>query len=271
MNRAISNAELILNEDGSIYHLAVPQINIGSKIITVGDPDRVNAVLKFADRILERYQCREFHTAVAEFKGEMITVISTGIGTDNIDIVINELDALTNIDFATRQPKNDISSLQIVRLGTSGLISDRHELGDVVTTDLSYGFDCLGHFYGAEEVQLDIPKWRCYRTHASKALLEHFDLPKSCTATMPGFYAPQGRHLRGGSSEESIVKLLSKMHVDNLEMETSGIYCLSKLLGHQALSVSVLLADRTTGKFHPNPKKAINNMIEMSLKKIISL
>lgn len=288
---AIAKSELILNEDGSIYHLQLKPKHLAPTVITVGDPDRVDQVTQYFDEIEYKIHKREFHTQTGYYKSHRITVISTGIGTDNIDIVLNELDALVNIDFTTRKPKETHTSLNIIRIGTSGSVQPTIPIDSFVISEIAVGFDSLLHFYDSNHVQL--PDF-------SKALINHLDWDKSksvpytvswdqelgekmlstsvkkgVTITNVGFYGPQGRILRLPLQDNDLNKKITSFKYDNkivtnLEMETAGIYGMAKLLGHKAVSMNAILANRYSGDFSQNPKNTIDQLIQYTLKKIIS-
>ena len=284
----IPETELILNPDGSVYHLNLLPGDLAETIITVGDQDRVAQVSKYFDRIDLKKGKREFLTHTGWLGQKRVTVISTGIGTDNIDIVLNELDALANIDFATRKVKDKLLSLDIVRVGTSGALQAEIPLDSVLIADYGLGFDALMNFYPkqntdqeAELLQhldavftgINLPK--PYLTAASLSLVQKigFGLPSGITATAPGFYAPQGRQVRAANAVPNFIeKLQSFQHqqqkITNLEMETAGIYALAKVLGHQALSVNVILANRISLQFSKNPQLAINHAIKLILDRL---
>ncbi|MDH7446592.1 nucleoside phosphorylase [Aquimarina sp. 2201CG14-23] len=288
---AIAESEFILNEDGSIYHLNLKPEHLADTIITVGDPDRVDQVTQYFDTIECKIQKREFHTQTGIYKGKRITVISTGIGTDNIDIVFNELDALVNIDFNKREIKQEHTSLNIIRIGTSGAIQPDIAIDSFVVSQIAVGFDSLLHFYESKDVQFpqiseplaqhlswDKDKSTPYVVSFDKKLGRHMQserTKKGFTVTNVGFYGPQGRVLRLPTSDPILnEKLASFRYADkkitNLEMETAGIYGMAKLLGHRAVSMNAILANRATGEFSSNPGETVNNLIQYTLDKIIS-
>ncbi|PHR92247.1 MAG: phosphorylase [Leeuwenhoekiella sp.] len=288
----LAPSELILNEEQSIYHLHLKPENLADVVITVGDPDRVSEVTRHFEHIEFSTQKREFKTETGTFKGKRISVISTGIGTDNIDIVLNELDALANIDFKTREIKELKKSLQIIRLGTSGAIQSDIPVDSILLSKRALGFDPLLHFYQSTSVrdrafeqafsahlQLNPEKSTPYCVEADSALLNHFKNPnyfKGTTVTNVGFYGPQGRTLRLQTEDATLNDKLQSFRnnsekITNLEMETSGIYGLSKLLGHKALSVNAILANRATGKFSKNPSEIVERMITEALERIAEL
>ena len=282
-------SELILNADHSIYHLNLLPEDISDTIITVGDPDRVTDVSKYFDSIQVRKGKREFLTHTGMLNGQRLTVISTGIGTDNVDIVLNELDALANIDFGTRIAKENRIRFKIVRIGTSGAIQPEIPINSFLLSEYAIGFDGLLHFYKNENIQYTV---------FSNAFIEHTNWSQSkpapyvvkcdgplaekltenrirfgVTATNSGFYGPQGRKLRLSVQDDSLsTKISSFEHqgkkITNLEMETAGIYALSKLLGHQAVSMNCILANRITGEFSKNPEKAVDELIRYTLEKL---
>ncbi|MES2872765.1 MAG: nucleoside phosphorylase [Bacteroidota bacterium] len=281
----ISETDLILNTDGSIYHLNLLPEDLADTIITVGDPDRVSDVSRHFDRIELQKGKREFITHTGYLGSKRISVISTGIGTDNIDIVLNELDALVNIDFDSRLVKDSLKCLNIVRVGTSGAIQDDIPMDTIIVSEFGLGLDALMNFYvhnmsGDEHLLQDSLKSHLhhiqgiepYITAADQTLLDVVgkDLPRGITVTAPGFYAPQGREVRAKITVPGLISLLSSFRsgnyrLTNLEMETAGIYALSKALGHRALSVNAILASRTRFKFSAEPSKVINKAIELVL------
>ena len=282
-------AELVINEDGSIYHLNLLPEDIATTVITVGDPDRVSQVSRFFDTIEVRKGKREFHTHTGHLNGKRISVISTGIGTDNIDIVLNELDALVNIDFETRTLKKEHTSLNIVRIGTSGAIQPDIPIDSFLISKYAIGFDGLLHFY--EHGSINYPKiedafiahtsWnankaRPYVLSYSENLGKLFTdnrIRLGFTATNTGFYGPQQRQLRIKPSQMELMEKLSTfsyndIQLTNLEMETSGIYALSQLLGHEAVSLNCILANRSTGEFSVTPTESVDRLIEFCLKRL---
>lgn len=286
----IKASELILNPDGSVYHLNLHPEQISNTIITVGDPDRVASVTKHFDSVEFQTQKREFHTQTGLYKGKRITVLSTGIGTDNIDIVFNELDALVNINLKTREINKTLKSLDIIRIGTSGSIQKAIPIDAFLISEYASGFDSLLHFYDSEAFQhKDISKALMKHTNWFEAksspyvvkgdaqLLEKLSSNKThkgFTATNVGFYGPQGRVLRLALQDKDLNDKLASFNfegrsITNLEMETAGIYGLSKLLGHRALSMNAIIANRATGEFSKNPTETVNRLIEYTLNKIV--
>lgn len=283
----INNSELILNSDGSIYHLNLMPEDLSHTIITVGDPDRVTKVSKYFDRIELKKGKREFITHTGYIETKRLSVISTGIGTDNIDIVLNELDALVNIDFQHKVVKSELTSLDIVRIGTSGAVQTDVEMGSILASQYGVGFDALMQFYQKpyDEIELNIQQaliryfpqlsLKPYVARAGERLLDRiaFDLPKGMTLTAPGFYAPQGRCLRSDNAIPDLISLVNSFrHNDfrltNLEMETAGIYALANMFGHQALSINAILASRVAGEFSANPEAVVEKAIQLVLERI---
>lgn len=286
---SIKQSELILNPDGSIYHLHLRPEDLATTIITVGDPDRVDQVSKYFDHIELKQQKREFKTHTGLYKNQRITVISTGIGSDNIDIVLNELDALVNIDFETRTLKNKLTALNIVRIGTSGALQADIPVDSILMS--TYGLDINGMLpsYKIETIRNKaFEKAFCMHTEwnndraqpvlveNSKALehqLYENHILTGITATCGGFYGPQGRMLRLEPKDSIFRNKLESfryedLKITNFEMETSAIYGLSKLLGHQACSMNAILANRANGSFSKKPDETINNLIQYTLNKL---
>ncbi|TDT45382.1 uridine phosphorylase [Maribacter spongiicola] len=282
-------AELIINEDGSIYHLNLLPEDIATTVITVGDPDRVSQVSRHFDTIEVKKGKREFHTHTGHLNGKRISVISTGIGTDNIDIVLNELDALVNIDLKTRTLKANHTSLNIIRIGTTGAIQPNIPIDTFLISKYSIGFDGLLHFYEHDNINFpeiedefiahtswDAYKARPYVLSYSEKLGELFAdnrIRLGFTATNTGFYGPQQRQLRIKPSQMELMENLSTfsyndLKLTNLEMETSGIYALAQLLGHEAVSLNCIVANRSTGEFSATPTESVDKLIELCLKKL---
>ncbi len=273
----IPPSELIINPDNSVYHLKIKPDEIANTIITVGDPNRVNEVIKHFDKIhLERVN-REFKTVTGELSGQTFTVISTGIGTDNIDIVLNELDALVNIDFDTREVKPIKRELTFIRIGTSGAIRQDIPTDSIVISKYAIGFEGLLHFYESDSVRIADIEVQCsgpiqpYAVGTDDRLISDFSklgrLGITCTAS--GFYAPQSRQLRLKSQfnfTESVSNVSYKgLSPTNLEMETAGIYGLAALLGHRAISLNAILANRVTNEFSSQPSKTVELLITQAL------
>jgi uridine phosphorylase len=276
-------SELIINPNGSIYHLNLLPAQIAETIFFVGDPDRVPKVSQHFDRIDHKVQKREFMTHTGELGGRRFTVISTGIGTDNIDIVVNELDALVNIDLQTRTVKDTLTSLKIIRIGTSGSLSAEIPPDSLVVSAFGMGLDNLLHYYDYPASPREEYLRQAFTSFAAgigtnispiaaeadHGLVRRFErvMHKGITLTCPGFYAPQGRRLRLGSIiERSFFEAIPQfsfegLHVTNFEMETSAILGLSRMLGHQATACNAIIANRITGEFSSDPKKAEEKVI----------
>ena len=285
-------SELILNSDGSIYHLNLKPEDIADTVITVGDQNRVESVSKYFDSIEFETQKREFKTHTGYYKGKRLTVISTGIGIDNIDIVLNELDALVNIDLKTRQVKDNLTSLNIIRIGTSGALQDFVGLDKFVMSKAALGLDGLPFYYKnyesiiedslmfSKHLEWNSNKPKPYLVKSSNELAELFeheiDVTSGITLTSVGFYGPQGRMLRLDLENDAFLEKLIQLDFDNypvtnMEMETSAIYALSNMLGHKALSISAILANRSTGEFSKNPHRVIDNLIKFTLDRIVKV
>lgn len=278
----IAESELILNPDGSVYHLKLLPEDLADIVIKVGDPDRVAKVSGFFDSIELKKQKREFVTHTGSFNGKRITVISTGIGTDNIDIVLNELDALVNVDFKTRQVKPEIKALTVVRIGTSGSLQADIPLDSMVVSEYGLGFDNLMHFYNLQFNQMEsaitesaakhFAPLPIYTAQSSDDLFNRFKQHAyhGITATCSGFYGPQGRKIRGALKIDNLLDKMQDFHYDdlritNFEMETSGIYGLGRLLGHHCLSVNTIVANRALQTFSKDPYKAVDEVILKTL------
>jgi uridine phosphorylase len=282
----IAESELILNNRGAIYHLDIRPEELATTIITVGDPDRVKTVSKYFDRLETKSQHREFVTHTGYIGRKRISVISTGIGTDNIDIVMNELDALVNIDFETRLIKDALTHLNVIRVGTSGSLQEDIPIDCFVASTHGLGIDNLLNFYRLEQneqekellhsfitqTQLHHHFSQPYISGASASLIKHFvaNYYQGITVTCPGFYGPQGRVLRLGLSNPDLVNRLTQFHfgqhrILNFEMETAGIYGLCKILGHQCLSLSVVVANRVKKEFSKNGNAAVENLVSKTL------
>lgn len=286
---SLKESELILNPNGSIYHLNLKPQNIANTIIFVGDQDRVALVTKHFDSINFEMQKREFKTQTGTYKSKPITVISTGIGTDNIDIVLNELDALVNIDFNTRQVKKDLTRLNIIRIGTSGTIQNNIPLDSFLISSHALDFGGMLHAYNTRKIAnpdietafINHTSWNANKAkpliiEGCKKLIHKFESKityKGITATSNGFYGPQGRILRLATSDKQLNLKMQNFNyktyrITNLEMETSGIYGLSKLLGHNAVSLNAIMANRFKETFSSNPKQTIENLITYTLERI---
>ena len=284
MNR-IPESELIINSRGAIYHIDLRPEELADTVITVGDPDRVAVVAKYFDKIEVQRQHREFVSATGYIGNKRLTVISSGIGPDNIDIVVNELDALKNIDFETRTIKQHHSPLTIIRLGTSGALQEDIAVDSLVAGTHGLGLDNLLHFYrfqmNDEELQL-LQQFvahtqltgnvQPYISSAGAGVLKHFvnGFHNGITVTCPGFYGPQGRILRLGISNPTLVDNLTSFRfgnnrISNFEMETSAIYGLGRLLGHQCLSINVIVANRVRKEFSKDGAAAVEHLIKTCL------
>lgn len=285
----IQSSELILNPDGSVYHLNLRPEHIARDIIIVGDQNRVEKITQFFDEIEYSTQKREFKTQTGTFKGKRLTVLSTGIGPDNIDIVLNELDALVNIDLETRIPKQSLTSLNIIRIGTSGSLQADIPVDSFVMSSFGLGLDNMLRSYLLDPVSnpaieeafishtnWDLKKGRPYVVACSpelESIIISEKMHKGITATAGGFYGPQGRVLRLGIQDPSLNGKMDNFSHDgnritNLEMETAAIYGLSALLGHHALSLNAIIANRASGTFSDDPYKAVDELIAYTLDKL---
>ncbi len=287
----IKESELILNPDGSVYHLNLKPENISKDIILVGDQYRVDRITKYFDSIEFSTQKREFKTTTGFFRGKRITVLSTGIGPDNIDIVLNELDALVNIDLETRLPKKDLTSLNLVRVGTSGSLQEDIPVDNFVLS--THGLDVNGmlHSYDVSSIEnKDIEEAFVAHTNWSPKKSYPMVIPnsseleeklssdkvyKGMTITAGGFYGPQGRILRLPLQDPGLNNKIDSFNfngirVTNLEMETSAIYGLSKLLGHHACSLNAIIANRAVGEFSEDPGDVVEKLIVYTLDKLTS-
>jgi uridine phosphorylase len=281
MNR-IAESELIINDRGAIYHLDLRPEEIADTVITVGDPGRVQEISKYFDSVEVRQQHREFVSHTGYIGNKRLTVLSSGIGPDNIDIVMNELDALANIDFETRRIKEELRSLNIIRIGTSGSLQGDIATDDFVASTHGLGIDNLLNFYRHEQNEEEKQLLQSFVTHtqmhgqtsypyisgASASLLKHFvtGFHQGITVTCPGFYGPQGRVLRLGIRNPDLVNRLTDFsfgqhRITNFEMETSAIYGLGKLLGHHCLALNVIVANRITKEFSKDGKAAVEKLI----------
>ena len=283
----IAETELILTPENKIYHLNLSKDEIADNIILVGDPERVSIISNKFDSIEHKIQNREFVTHTGILNGKRISAIATGIGPDNIDIVVNELDALININFKTRTINKKKKTLNFFRLGTSGALQDDIEVNSFLVSSFGLGLDNIAHFYESEEI-IEQEMSRKYKKHArwpenlsspyivkaSDKLLSIFpDLKKGITATAPGFYGPQGRTLR---LNPYITNLHEKMEsfnykenrITNFEMETSALYYLGQSLGHNTLTICAIIANRLTKEYSKDYKKTVEKMIDLVLKRI---
>nr|WP_317630601.1 nucleoside phosphorylase [uncultured Flavobacterium sp.] len=286
----IKSSELIINPDGSVYHLNVKPSDIATNIIFVGDQNRVEKVSQHFDTIEFTTQKREFKTHTGTYKGKRFSVISTGIGPDNIDIVLNELDALVNIDFETREVKPQLTSLNIVRFGTSGSLQADIPVDSFVASEYTIGLDNMMRSYVIEDVSeteienafiahtnWDAKKGRPYVFKSGKELSDKFKdvagFHLGFTATAGGFYGPQGRVLRLAIQDPELNHKMDNftyngITISNLEMETAAIYGLATLLGHKALSLNAIIANRANGTFSEDPYKTVDKLIKIGLEKL---
>lgn len=282
----IAESELIINQRGAIYHLDLRQEELAETVITVGDPGRVKEVSKYFDHIEHKCQHREFITHTGTLGHKRISVVSTGIGPDNIDIVLNELDALVNIDFQNRHVKEKLTSLRIIRVGTSGALQGDIPVDGFVASTHGIGMDNLMHFYREKHNEEERQLLQSFVTQTqlhnhlsypyifggSPSLLKLFtqNVFHGITVTCPGFYGPQGRVLRLGLALPHLNDALTNFsfgqhRITNFEMETAAIYGLGKSLGHQCLSLSAIVANRVSKTFSQNGEAAIENLIRHTL------
>ncbi len=290
--RIIPASELIINGDGSIFHLHIKPEQLADKVFLVGDPSRVDLVASRFDSIECNVTSREFHTITGTYKGKRITALSHGIGTDNIDIVMNELDALANIDFETREEKSDFRQLTLVRVGTSGGLQDISPIGSFVAAEYSIGFDGVMYFYdGTENVrcleiedellkQLDwqIDKLQPYVVQSNPELLQQImgegdEIVRGMTIAANGFYGPQGRQLRLALKDPNLNKKIQAFNLNgrqitNYEMESSSLAGLAGLMGHKALTVCCIIAGRKAEKMNTDYKGSIEGLIDLVLDRI---
>lgn len=283
----IAESELIINDRGAIYHLNLLPEELAHDIIVVGDPDRVKMVTKYFDKIEVNTRHREFVTHTGTIGKKRISVISTGIGTDNIDIIVNEIDALVNIDLDSREIKPTLKSVNIIRIGTSGSLQSDIPVDGHVAGTHGLGIDNLMNFYRLEQNEEEKQLLHSFVTHtqlhgqmaypyiasASASLIKHFvkDFYQGITVTCPGFYGPQGRVLRLGIRNPALVNNLTSFRfgqhrIANFEMETSAIYSLGKLLGHHCLSLNAIVANRIKKEFSNDHFAAVDNLIKKVLK-----
>ncbi len=279
----ITPTDLIINPDGTVYHLNLYPENIADTIITVGDPDRVKFVSRYFDSIEFQISKREFVTHTGYLNGKRLSVISSGIGTDNVEILMNELDALVNINFKTFEVKPEHKTLNIIRLGTSGSLQKSIPVNSFVVSEWGIGFDALGYFYETEynettnkikaEFDLEFMPY-CNRSSIELFKLFTLNMPTNwftgATVTCPGFYAPQGRTLRYNPKIEGLLQKMNQFShagvtLTNLEMETAGYYLMGKVLGHEVLSISAILANRMTNDFSQQADKQLDSLIKFAL------
>lgn len=290
MNRRIPESELIINADGSCFHLHLRPEMLADKVILVGDPGRVNIVASHFDTKEYEVQSREFHTITGSYQGKRISCVSTGIGCDNIDIVINELDALANIDFSTRMERPDHRELTLVRIGTCGGLQPNTPEGTFIASVKSIGFDGLLNFYAGRDNVCDLKLEEAFKKHmhwnphladpyvavADPELLNRVagnEMVKGYTIACGGFYGPQGRVLRLPLADPDQNQKVESFEYDgmkicNFEMESSAVAGLSALLGHKAMTCCMVIANRLAGKANPNYKNSIDELIRLVLTKI---
>ncbi|MEO8885234.1 MAG: nucleoside phosphorylase [Mucilaginibacter sp.] len=285
---SIAETDLILNADGSAYHLNLLPGDVADTVITVGDQDRVAEITQYFDHIELKKGKREFITHTGRIGKQRLTVLSTGIGTDNIDIVLNELDALVNVDFKTRLPNPILKSLNIIRIGTSGAVQADIPVDSLLVSSAAFGLDALMHYYQQDLSTHETELLSVFKTilpanyglspyiaSADASLLNKLatGLPQGITITAPGFYAPQGRQVRAINTMPELLELTrnfnySSQRITNLEMETAGIYGLAASLGHKAISFNVILANRVTQTFSSQPAKIMDTFIKELLEHI---
>ncbi len=289
--RIIPPSELIINPDGSIFHLHLVPEQLADTVILVGDPGRVGLVASYFDKTEAKVANREFLTVTGEYKGRRMTVLSTGIGTDNIDIVVTELDALANIDFTTRTEKDEKRSLTLVRLGTSGGLQPDIELGTFLFSRTSVGFDGLLNYYAGRNDVCDLQIEEAFMAHtgwgyllpkpyfvdADHGIYEHFadSVTGGMTISAPGFYAPQGRQVRLAPADPELNEKISSFRyegrrITNFEMEGSALAGLSRLMGHRAATICTIIAQRALHDAKTDYSGFVNKMVEMSLEKLSS-
>ena len=288
--RVIPESELIINADGSAFHLHLKPEQLADKVILVGDPDRVSTVASYFDTQECEVSCREFHSITGRYKGKRITVVSHGIGTDNIDIVLNELDALANIDFATRMVKPEFKQLTLVRVGTSGGLQPFVPVGTYVAAGKSIGFDGVIYFYADTErvrdtrFEAELKKqldWKLsglspYVVSADPSLIEQItknDIIRGVTIAANGFYGPQGRELRLPLADPQLNGKIEAFDyngqkITNFEMESSSLAGLAALMGHRAMTVCCIIAGRVDKDMNTNYKGSLTGLIETVLERI---
>lgn len=292
MKRRFAESELIINSDGSVFHLHLKPEQLADKVILVGDPGRVETVAKYFDNIECEVSNREFRTITGTYHGKRISVQSTGIGCDNIDIVVNELDALANIDFTTREEKDKHRQLSIVRIGTCGGLQTFTPVGTFICSEISIGFDGLLNFYNGCDEVCDLPMEEAFKKHMNwnqrlgapyiihndEELLDRIFHPekgmvKGVTIACGGFYGPQGRELRIPLADPLQNEKIEKFEyqgkkITNFEMESSAVAGLSKLLGHKALTVCMVIANRKIKEANTGYKNQIEDLIKIVLENI---
>lgn len=289
MAEFIPDSELILNEDGSVFHLHLHPDDVADNVILVGDPGRVDMVSSFFSKVEVEAQNREFRTRTGLFNGKRVTVTSTGIGTDNIDIVVNELDAVVNIDLQKRVEKEQKRSLNLIRIGTSGALQADIEVGQPVISEMAIGFDGMLNYYRDRNKVSNLDMESAFKKHmswnplltspyfikSSDKLLEKvgFDMRKGITISAPGFYGPQGRVLRLPLQDPKINDKITAFEyegkkITNYEMECSAIYGLSALLGHNAVTVCSIIANRLNKNASSSYKGSMHDLVETVLQRV---
>lgn len=288
--KTFAPSELIINEDGSIFHLHLTPQQIADKIMLVGDPGRVSLVASYFDEKEFEVESREFKTITGTYKGKRLTVLSTGIGCDNIDIVMNELDALANIDFETRTEKDEHRTLTLVRIGTCGGLQPNTPMGTYIASVKSIGFDGLLNFYAGRNEVCDLPLEEAFKAHmnwspllaapyvidANAELIDRIaanDMVRGIAIACGGFFGPQGRELRiplaDPKQNEKVESFVYQgLHITNFEMESSALAGLSALLGHKAMTCCMVIANRLAKEVNANYKNSINGLIELVLDRI---
>lgn len=290
--RVIPSSELIINSDGTIFHLHLKPEQLADTVIMVGDPARVAMIAAYFDSVECEASNREFKSVTGSYKGKRMTVMSTGIGIGNIDISVTELDALANIDFATRTIKSDFRRLTLVRLGTSGALQADIEVGDIIFARTSVGFDSLLGYYAGRNEVCDLEMERSFMEHtewsnvlappyfidADQKLWEHFkdSVKEGITIAAPGFYAPQGRYVRLQPADCNLNEKIESWRYDgrritNFEMEGSALAGLAKLMGHRATTICTIIAQRVAKQAQPDYKPFVERMIRMALDKLATL
>ena len=292
MKEYFAPSELIINEDGSVFHLHLKPEQLAGKVILVGDPGRVATVASHFDSKEYEVESREFRTITGTYKGKRITVVSTGIGCDNIDIVMNELDALANIDFRTRYEKDELKSLELVRIGTCGGLQPNTPVGTFICSEISVGFDGLLNFYEGRNAVCDLPLERAllnhlgwsgnicspapYAIHANEEMVERIaggDMVRGITVACGGFFGPQGRKLRVPLADPHQNEKIESFEYDgrritNFEMESSALAGLARLMGHKATTVCMVIANRVAKEADTGYKNQIDDLIKLVLERI---
>lgn len=286
-NRRIPESELILNEDGSVFHLRLLPEMVADTIIVVGDPNRVAKVSMYFDRVDNQIENRELITHTGELNRKRISVMSSGMGTDNVELLMTELDALVNLDLKTRQVNKQLKSLKIIRIGTSGCLQPDIPLDSILVSKAALGLDTLmafHHWHHANDSEVLVNKvqrslelpFKPYFAEASNQLLNHFrglNAYEGITITCPGFYAPQGREIRLKPALSGFLDKLQRLdssfgRFTNFEMETAGYYAMAKMMGHEMISFSALIANRAKQTFSQFPEKAVDDLIRKVLEKL---